>query len=200
MAIISQETWDNMPEEEKEELQQYHKWLYNLPGSNGTSSAISAIEGIFGKENLQSKPKIRTWEDVEKQGYYVQQRCLYDLDQDGKGKDNDMLLAIAYDNDFSDKIILKAVATLKIAKLIELGYGGMVTDEEWKDLNIPKYWIDYHPTCQDEKDKFQISLDEDGDAELSTQKHFITFHTQQQAEEFMSYPENVELVKQYYMI
>ena len=129
------------------------------------------------------KNKIKTWEDAQKMN-----------------EDSNFFMRIADNLELSDKVYSKCIATLKIAKLIDLGYGGMVSEEEWKDLEIPKYCISYHPTCQDEKYKYQISIDEEGDAEWATEKKFIAFHTKQQAEEFMSYPENRTLIEQYYMM
>ena len=83
------------------------------------------------------------------------------------------------------------IATYKIAKLIELGYGGMVTDEEWKNKDITKWIV----VPNDDNGKLIIV-----DTWHNSKRGCIAFHTQQQAKEFMSYPENRTLVKQYYMI
>lgn len=181
MAIISQETWDKMPEEEKEKIINSYKTIKDdneffkeTEHPLNAENIITSYETLFGKENLQPKPKIRTWEDIEKL-----------LPEDGFCVDKFEKFA---DN---PKITLKCRATLKIAKLIELGYGGMVTEEEWKD----------HTT-----DKYSIGWDEEDNCPLlkyhcsRNYVDFISFHTKQQAEEFMSYSENVELVKQYNMI
>ena len=80
-----------------------------------------------------------------------------------------------------------ALALLKIHQLIEIGYGGNITDEEWKEHTKIKYTIEL-------KDKKLI---------CSYTYHFkshIAFHTKEQAEEFLKYSENVQLLKDYFMI
>lgn len=78
-----------------------------------------------------------------------------------------------------------ALAFLKISQLIEVGYGGNVTNEEWK-LNTIKYIID----CN--KNNFYITL-------CNNVIHHIAFHTKEQAKEFLQYSENVQLLKDYFM-
>ena len=87
----------------------------------------------------------------------------------------------------TEPIVKSALALLKIHQLIEVGYGGNITDEEWKEHTKTKYTID-------SKDKKLI---------CSYTYHFkshIAFHTKEQAEEFLSYIENVQLLKDYFMI
>lgn len=175
MAIISQETWDNMPKEEKELIRQdYQRMIdgkteFTEEEKNG---ATYQTEWLFGIENLQPKPKIRTWEDVTKINPNYEQDC-----------QNIRM----YTNMISNKLKVKLLATYKIAKLIELGYGGKITDEEWRNWDVHKY-------CYvREGDKVGYSV-------RYQDYEFIAFHTLQQLEEFTSYPENVELIRQYYMI
>lgn len=82
-----------------------------------------------------------------------------------------------------------ALALLKIHQLIEVGYGGNITNEEWNDSIIEKFII--YPI----KDGFGI----DHRFKLRAFRH-IAFHTKEQAKEFLSYPENVQLIKDFYMI
>ena len=179
MSIISQETWDNMPKEEKEEIIkryiQLNKDIKNVSSDylkKWTKGQISELEQLFGKENLRPN-KIKTWADIEKL-----------LPEDG--------FCVGNFEKFADnpKVILKCQATLKIAKLIELGYGGMVTEEEWKNNHIVKFCV-----IADYSSKYK-SLN----CETDDDYHFIAFHTSRQRGEFMSYPENRELVKHYYMM
>ena len=164
MSIISQETWDKMPEEEKEKIisqmcnikdeDEYAKYCY--------------IE-LFGKENLQPKPKTpKIWADV---------------------KESENLLSINYDrrhthltldnNIVNTKVVDKIIATYKIAYLINKCYGGIVTEEDgWEIIPIQNALVIQHSFTVD--------------------RPFVFFHTKQQAEEFISYPENVELVKHYH--
>lgn len=145
---------------------------YNTGYSYGV---ITTLEAIFGSHNLNPKPKIRTWEDVCK-------RVEWDIDSWLSKIENAW---IGY------PIARKMIATAKIAKLIELGYGGMVSDEEWKNIGLPKYTI---IPCN-VKDELRIDM-----VYARDDKQFTAFHSQELAEEFMSYPENVELVKQYHML
>lgn len=168
MAIISQETWDNLPEEEKEKLCQNYSEDYD-------AETRVILDDIFGKHNLQPKYKIRTWEDVEKL-----------LPEDG--------FCVGKFEKYADnpKVTLKCQATLRIAKLIELGYGGIVSDEEWEERineGTGFYTIAYSPLYK----SFHIRVE-------SCNKQFIAFHTRQQAEEFMSYPDNVELLAAYHVV
>ena len=85
-----------------------------------------------------------------------------------------------------------ALALLKIHKLIEVGYGGNITKEEWKNNITIKFTIVlvYNTT----NNKFEFIIHE------TTCINIIAFHTKEQAKEFLSKPENVELLKDYFMI
>lgn len=175
MSIISKETWDKFTEEEKERVRQgYKSWLYAYNKGGIEFSIHEEYEDLFGKENLQPEPKIKTWEDITKMDNRYHQLI-------------DEIIRRGYSSLWDSKIINKIIATLKISKLIELGYGGMVTEEEWENEDIRKFSIV----------RFQKDLSY---AEGRSAYEFVSFHTPEQREEFMSYPENVELVKQYYMI
>lgn len=83
-----------------------------------------------------------------------------------------------------------ALALLKIHQLIDAGYGGNVTNEEWKDDTKVKFNINAY------KDVSELNF-----LIYSTICiHHIAFHTKEQAEEFLKYPENVQLLKDYFMI
>lgn len=166
MSIISKETFDKFTEEEKEDI----RHLYNGLETMQDRHIEGVMNSLFGKENLQ--PKIRTWEDCQEMN-----------------EDSNFFMRIDDNLELSDKVYFKCIATLQIAKLIELGYGGMITDEEWKNVNIKKYSILYRPYTKELFIK-----------DIWNEKCFISFHHKQQAEEFMSYPENIELIKQYFMI
>ena len=79
-----------------------------------------------------------------------------------------------------------ALALLKIYKLIEEGYGGNVTREEYLSP-ISKYSIIY------DGKRFVINHYLYG-------VYHISFHTNDQAEEFLLYPENIQLLKDYNLI
>lgn len=184
MAIISKETFDKLSDVEKEKLRKY---LNNY--SEKIDNVKNITDDIFGKENLQPKSKIKTWEDVTKEGFSVEEDYLCEFDNYDHDKVDGFTEAISYKGEFSDKLIYKAIATLRIAKLIELGYGGTVTDEEWKSPN-EKFVIKPH------YQRGKVFLEKSTSLNY---KHFIAFHTYDQLEEFLSYPENVELVEQFFM-
>lgn len=78
-----------------------------------------------------------------------------------------------------------ALAYLKIITLIDKCYGGVPTFEERFSLCAPTWSIDYRN-------------------DFSTIKAFgcidpVAFRTKEAAEKFLSYPENVELLRQYFM-
>lgn len=90
-------------------------------------------------------------------------------------------------NIFSDEQHAKsALAMAKISQLMSY-YGGRITDKEWEDGNIAKYVI-----CRIDK-------------ELTTTVYYnrwtlIAFHTEEQRDAFTSREENIQLLKDYFMI
>lgn len=181
MSIISKETWDKFTEEEKEKTRKYYSEFVYL-AENGIDEEERIVnshlkvefEMWLGKENLQPESKIKTWEDIEKE---------YPEHFGHSNTPNPMLIP---SQELRDKLLTKSIATYKIATLIELGYGGMITNEEWRNDE----W------------KYAITCNEGGLLiEKSCHKRmFIAFHTPEQREEFMSYESNRKLVEQYYMI
>lgn len=136
------------------------------------------------KEYLQPKPKIKTWEDIKdnENDFYKNYINFHKTDNGN--------YCLDADGSHDIKVILKSIATLKIAKLIELGYGGMVTEEEWKNTNIEKYCVYVRVG--------KIKIHYEG---FNTyDRRFVAFHTPEQRDKFISYPENRKLIKQYHMI
>lgn len=177
--------WKDLSDESKKDL----RLKYNSQQDNETSGfwMKSCMEALFGKENL--KDVIGTWDDViDKKSKYIDSDyfvCPYiSGNTDG----------IVYPREqTSSDIIAKNVAAFKIYKLIELGYGGVITNEEWENPSTNKYCI--HLTVAKDIEKgYKI-----GFKVHNSTKHFIAFHTQEQMTRFMSYPENIELIKKYYM-
>ena len=89
-----------------------------------------------------------------------------------------------------DKPIYKSIFALyKIYQLIEIGYGGNPSFKE-------KHSFPKNPL-------YTIAIDCMGILCISddiTEQHLIAFHTKEQAEEFLSYLENIQLLKDYFMI
>ena len=188
MSIISKETFDKFTEEEKRKVRELNKELSTIRNENGDkyhylTGSLDNLDALFGKENIQPKPKIKTWNDI-KEGEVIQE-----IQENFNDLGAHCYIDCNYEGYIPSKIINKMIATAKIAKLIELGYGGMVSDEEWKDNNINKYCIIWGS----ETNKCRY-------IDVCYAVHFIAFHTSAQREEFMSYPENVKLIEQYYML
>lgn len=165
--------WNQLTEKEKEAVREAYK---NAVEDKLLTDKV-LWETLFGKDNLDPKPVIKTWKDYleaikDEQG----QSLTGELDK------------VSMDSGYIDRdslIFRKVIATFKIAKLIELGYGGMITDDEWKNADLAKYVIDVKTntlSCE----KFYFS------------RTFIAFHTKTQRDEFLK--NNEQLCKDYYMI
>lgn len=180
MAIISKKSFDKLSEVEKKSIQTDYQdllsddgnWINSLT-SEERSGAIMQLEWMFGKETLLSE--IKTWEDVQEMN-----------------EDSNFFMRIDDNLELSDKVYSKCIATLKIAKLIELGYGGAISDEEWRNDKIPKYYIAPNHNVPGALIMSTSYKSED--------MHFIAFHTPEQMAKFISYESNRILMKQYYMI
>lgn len=122
---------------------------------------------------------IKTWEDIVKMDNRYHQLI-------------DEIIRSGYSSLWDSKVINKVIATLKISKIIEFGYEGMPTEENWRhDLNegLGIYTIVWDPT----EKLFYIHYE-------MNYKSDLAFGSDDLAEEFMSYPENIELLRQFYMI
>ena len=184
---IQDEIWDQLSEETKQEYRE--KYKFHLADSKRemkcddggydltvlrSETIVKELETMFGTHNLNPDPPTpKTWEDIEEEwGDLVENFYTYCTSKDFE----------------QSSLCKKMVATYKIAKLIDLGYGGMVSEEEWKDDNIKKYCIII------DNGKIDKAFD------MIVIKQFIAFHTSEQREEFMSHESNRQLVKQYYMM
>lgn len=171
MEKTQDEKWKLLSQDDRD----YYQSLYN---AQTTRQVIkNCLEFNFGEHNLQPKPKIRTWKDVKELNPNYEQDC--------------QNIRI-YTNMINNNLKVKLLATYKIATLIKLGYGGLVTDEEWKDKTKIKYVISP-----------RISYDNSIQLEVMPckyEKRSIAFHTQEQANEFLLHYENRELVKQFCLI
>lgn len=106
---------------------------------------------------------------------------------------NGIIQCVEYGVDNVLNVIEKsAFALLKIYKLIDIAYGGNITNEEWNNQNT-KYLI--CPSHNGKNYNFIII-----NTTFFTDKNHIAFHTEKQAKEFLSYSENVQLLKDYFML
>lgn len=85
----------------------------------------------------------------------------------------------------TEKYAKAALALAQISQLIPY-YGGEITDEEWKN----------------DKWKYSILLERNEIVFCSSAhiRYLIAFHTEEQRDKFLSFPENVQLVKDLYMV
>ena len=99
--------------------------------------------------------------------------------------------AIKFDDSTDNPIIKSSLAFLKIHQLLEFGYGGSYNKDVYNTGNFDDY---YGYTIY-----FSFEDNEFITASCET-IYPIMFHTYKQAEEFLSYPENIQLLKDYYMV
>lgn len=170
MAIISDESFKKLKPEEQKGLKEYYKDGLSYP--NDLKQSTDTIEFIFGKENLQSTCNV--WSEL------INNHPGYTADIDV------MIKSISF---AGGSVFKKLIATYKISKIVTLGYGGLLNDKEVREL-LP-LWIvqcDYEGKVFVEKYK-GVVIDK-----------LLTFRTKELAEKFISFKENVDLVKLYYMI
>lgn len=139
----------------------------------------------WDKENNSKVPK--TWNELLNQNRYVAYQIGY-LDESNR----------IYNTSVGRNPIEKsALALLKIYQLIEAGYGGNVTDEEWRNSDIQKwYFIPNTIYSPDEgNNMWEIVY-----TQMYINKRIFAFHTSGQAEEFLKYEENIQLLKDYFMV
>lgn len=83
-----------------------------------------------------------------------------------------------------------AEALVKLHQRIEDGYGGVPTLEEWQALGLSNSF--YNIEVNVVTGMLEIVA--------GTNLSLIGFHTAEQAEDFMAYPDNVQLIKDLFMI
>lgn len=135
---------------------------------------------VFKKEQ-----KIKKWDDL--MGTIIPEKSFYVTDySDIKGMSVDKCKFVeAHKNVSIDERHAKSVlAFAQISQLIPY-FGGEITEEEWNNINIPKYRLG----------KVKNEIIED-----ITFAHYslLSFHTIEQRDEFLKY--NEQLVKDYLMI
>lgn len=86
----------------------------------------------------------------------------------------------------SEKYAKAALALAQISQLMPY-YGGEITDEEWANFNLIKCSIEVWNTC------IHCSY-------VYNERTVLAFHTSKQRDRFLSFPENVQLVKDLFMI
>ena len=157
-------------------------------GINSTLSFDVDVDGTFCKDGeiciFPSKEQ-RDWNKwVEEQNYKVPKTWSQYIKNNTKG------YTIA-----DTPIEKSALALLKIYQLIEVGYGGYPTKEDYDKANYERLWtVRIYKT--DDNDFIFGAMPLEGECF----KNNIAFHTKKQANEFISYPENIQLLKDYFMV
>lgn len=182
---IQDKIWSELSEESKAYILSVYKELdeewkkYREEKEDSFASSrlekLIVLDDIFGEHNLNPE-QINTWEDFIKEFHKHTDWC-------PKNTYTDLPL---YGMD--DAIKKKMIATAKIAKLIDVTYGGRVTDDEWNDHTILKYYIEPHS----ETKRFVTHC------AYREKKHFVAFHTQKQMEAFLSHESNKQLLKDFF--
>lgn len=122
--------------------------------------------------------QINTWEDIPRvNGCYMNNSHIY-TGYEGKPCEENKDIYL------TDKYAKSALALAQISQLMPY-YGGEITDEEWEKDN-------YIYTIEVSNGKIYESW--------CKTKHLIAFHTKKQLNKFLSFPENVQLIKDLYMI
>lgn len=135
-----------------------------------TSAVQRALEEIFGAEIFT--PRINTWADVIKAGKHK----VIEVSLDFNGEEHNAAISLSVAE------IKSAQAYLILRQLIDVGYGGNPTfKERLNGVYLPDY-----------NDGWYILED----FECINQ---ITFRTEEDANRFISFPENCELLDDYYM-
>lgn len=151
---------DSFPIEDKEE--------------GGYDLALAEVlDKVFGLDNVFPEPVIKTWKDVQ------------DMNED-----SNFFVQINDNLELPEKVYDKCKATMKIKKIIDLGYNGSITDEEWRN---------------DKMEKFRVIPFKHGGFQVIRcysiqQKDILAFRTRKLAEEFISYDSNNNLAERYYML
>lgn len=139
----------------------------------------STFECIKFKKKVNDE--INTWKDIKSiKGYYIDFGSSIAKIESNMVEDSNKNIFI------SEKYAKSALALAQISQLMPY-YGGEITNEEWKNDNW-KYSIDV-----DAKGLLYLS-------QVTHNKQIVAFHTHTQRDRFLSFPENVQLVKDLFMI
>lgn len=153
----------------------------NIPKGYEIDEENSSFQCIKFKKVKQ----VNTWDDLDLEkveGFYIDTQCsLKDvIMKRGDGNRNLFL---------SKKYAKAALAMAKFSQLIKY-YGGEITSKEWEDDYTMKYTIiGTTGICRDVKVQGSTSA-----------RCLFAFHTREDRDRFIQYPENKQLVKDFYMM
>lgn len=152
----------------------------NIPEGYEIDKEHSTFECIKFKKKI----RVNTWQDIPKlQGFYtLGDSEIVELDE----VCHNVLPTNENRNVFLNKKYLRAALALAQISQLMPYYGGEITKEEWKNTNfkycvgVGKKELDLYPTIH--------------------QKELVVFHTTEQRDRFISFPENIQLIKDLYMM
>lgn len=166
------EFWNMLNEEDRVHYRGQYAEHETMP----ESGVPDLLRDLFGEHNLKPEPNPETWEEFiqvfHKHTNWYPTNTYIDLPLYG----------------MDESIKKKMIATAKIAKLIDVTYGGRVTDDEWRNHSVLKYYIEPHS----ETKRFITHC------VYRDKKHFVAFHTQKQMEAFLSHESNKQLLKDFF--
>lgn len=152
--------------------------VITIPEGYEIDKENSTFECIKFKKKVK---KIDTWDDLDNiSGYMINNMSEIITIPVISAEDMDKNVFI------SEKYAKAALALAQISQLMPY-YGGEITEEEWKNVRLKKYGV----LLYNSKIATNIYYDT---------KQMIGFHTEEQLNRFLSFPENIQLVKDLYMV
>lgn len=142
---------------------------------------IDKENSTFECIKFKKKVKINTWKDLKFiSGIFINSESYLKEISTITKDSNDKNVFI------SKKYAKSALALAQISQLMPY-YGGEITEEEWKNVRLKKYRVLFYNS------KIATNIYYDT-------KQMIGFHTEEQLNRFLSFPENIQLVKDLYMV
>ena len=144
---------------------------------------IDKEKSTFECIKFKKRINVNIWKDIERvEGIYISNTSGFSHVDTVIGKNNSSDKNIFIDIQHAKS----ALAMAQISQLMPY-YGGAITKEEWNDDDLPKYVIFRM------KNHYETGL-------VYKTYDLLAFHTKEQGDRFLSFPENVQLVKDYLMI
>lgn len=154
----------------------------SIPEGYEIDTKNSTFECIKFKKKVK---EVNTWKDISKlQGFYIlEDSTIKELDP----VYHNIRAMRENTNVFINRKYAKsALALAQISQLMPY-YRGEITDEEWRDVKLKKYGVIYY------NNKIATNIYYDT-------KQIIGFHTEEQLNRFLSFPENMQLIRDLYMV
>ena len=139
----------------------------------------------------------RNWEEWNKENNHKTPKTWSEFVKDNVGKLGALCDYGKADCSFTENntpIEKSALALLKIHQLIKVGYGGNVSYERYSELQYDNVYKIAPIGCK--KHVLFHVVEVEGESDMN----HIMFHTKEQAKEFLSHPENVQLLCDYFLI